>query len=443
MMDNKLTNNINWKPLFPCISCVIGITIGQAYGSKIVLLASLCIYLLIMVLCDTSNLFSILCFFLPWSAVMKLSPTSISFCTIGFLCVFVKILYINKWKLKKEYFYVFSAIACLTFLSKMVHGYSIVNASHIVFLLMLIFFPIYIEENIDYISLEQVAIFFASGILLATATALLLQNNPNLMAYVGITDEGYVRITRISGFYPDPNFYSAQIITAIGCMLLLIKKSKLNLWLQYTILMLLIVAGMIAVSKSFVISLLILLLIWMISLLIEKGELSTMIRNFALFLIFSFVLLSTDIAKEYVADIMARFEVVDSTQTLTTGRNLLWLEYVNYFIDNPIELLIGKGFTSVFLGVHKGSHNTLIQCLYQLGTLGTGVLYLIVHRAVWRIRGVTKGDILEQLMMFLACFSMWMGIDTLFWDDFFITISIYIICTHYICTENRSLSFYE
>lgn len=443
MMDNELTSNISWKLLFPCIFCVIGITIGHAYGSKIVLLASLCVYLTIMVLCDTSNLFSILCFFLPWSAVMKLSPTSISFCSIGFLCVFVKILYLNKWKLKKEYFFVFSAIACLTFLSKIVHGYSIFNASYIVFLLMILFFPIYIEENIDDISLEQVTIFFASGILLATATALLMQNNPDLMAYVGITDEGYVRITRISGFYPDPNFYSAQIITAIGCMLLLIKKSKLNLWLQYTFLVLLVMAGMIAVSKSFIIALLVILSIWIISLLIEKGDLSTMIRVFALLSIFTLILLSTDVAKEYIVDIIARFEVADSTQTLTTGRNLLWLEYLNYFIQNPIEFLIGKGFTSVFVGVHKGSHNTLIQCFYQLGAVGVGVLFLAVHSIVRRIRGTTKGNILTQLMILVACFLMWMGIDTLFWDDFFITISIYIICTHYICTDNRSLSFYE
>lgn len=435
--ENSTKQIINSGSLLKCLVCVCFVAAAHAVGSTPLSYMALFVYLCIITFAKTEDLLQLMLFFIPWSAVLKPTPSTISFCSVTMLIASAKLALKPKLRFRTGNLIVGSLFAGITVFAKLLHTYSF-GTQYILFLIMLMFFPIFLENYRDDISFENAVVFYSFGIISATVASLILQNNPNLRAYIKVIQYTNIGVTRLSGFYPDPNFYSAQVATAIGLLLVLINKSKLSVSFTSTLAVSLILCGLISVSKSFMICLLLIAAVWLFCCLIERKGQSRFLRTMLILTVCLNILLATGSVSELIDEYLIRFGMADSAQTLTTGRSELWKLYLRYFAENPVELLIGKGFTSTFAGVPKGSHNTLIQCLYQLGLFGTLIIIRGVHSTLSCLKKAKVGSGYSMLI-FLSCFSMWLGIDVLFWDDFFLTISLFIVGMCYVADKNQNL----
>lgn len=430
-INNSTVRIINWKSLLCCLGCVLFVAFAHARGSMIISFLALLIYLSIIAFSQTKDLLQLMLFFLPWSAVLKPTPTMISFASIAMLISLGKLLLQKDLRFRRIHLEVFCLIVGITIVGKIIHSYSF-GTNYFMFLIMILFFPIYLEKYKDELCFENAVIFFSFGIISATVVSLILSNNTNMLEFIKVIDYEYIGVRRLCGFYPDPNFYSAQVVTALGGVLILVNKSRMNPIFNSFLVIALVACGLIAISKSFLICLGILTIIWLLCSMREhKGHKKIMMVLLILAISIT-ALLQFGIFSDIINEYLIRFSSVDDASSLTTGRSELWKAYFQYFFDNPLELLIGKGFTSTLDGVPKGSHNTIIQCLYQLGILGTILIAISIFNTLTYIKKGTKISLGYVLLLLATCFSMWMGIDTLFWDDFFLIISFFIVGICYV-----------
>ena len=121
----------------------------------------------------------------------------------------------------------------------------------------------------------------------------------------------------------------------------------------------------------------------------------------------------------------------------------IWRNYIHEFLNNPITLLFGEGYTSINLN-NKSSHNTLIQVVYQFGLIG---MPLLISWVVISLRNLftqlNAGHVKwkHALLMCVGVALPWMGIDILQFDEFFLLPVYAVIGIAYSTrsTENKKL----
>ena len=69
---------------------------------------------------------------------------------------------------------------------------------------------------------------------------------------------------------------------------------------------------------------------------------------------------------------------------LFSGRNLLWIDYINYIYNNKFQILVGNGFFSDEKKISYLSHphNQYLTIFYILGILGFIVYYLFYLKVI-------------------------------------------------------------
>ena len=435
MLIANTDKTINYNYLLICLVCVVAVSIAHIIGNMAVISCVLLFYLCIVFFTKMPYLLQVMVFFVPWSAILKVTPNSISFCSIAMLLMLIKLIF-NPIKFRMPILIMLVLLIMSTLIGKLMHSYFI-SLSYIMFFIMFFSFYVYIEKYSRYIMFENLIIFYSIGIISASFLSLILRNSPNITQFIKVIEYDYMDVTRLSGFYPDPNFYSAQIVTAIGGILVLINKSKIKLSFLMTLFLLLMTCGLLSVSKSFLLSIIILLFLWILCCLKEKnGRNKILFSLFVLTIIGSIVFLLKDHFSVF-GEYQRRFVSGEGISSLTTGRSDLWMKYFRYIFDNPLVLLLGMGLSSTLEGVSKGSHNTLIQCFYQFGLIGTTILLSIIFYSMFNLLKGLKIELRYFFLMAFSCFFMWMGIDILLWDDFFLTISLFFIGLIYIGEPDR------
>ena len=402
----------NLSQLLLCTILVIGLCGAQILGNSLLILTVCALFLLLITWTSwRDQAFPLLLFFLPWSALLKLSPGGKSFYTIALLLV-CGIQFI-RCKLSVNSLCLLSAIVifALTITSKLLDG-SGLSFAYLMFLVMLVLFPNMRQEKLNFPTLS---IFFSLGILLAALSARSFADFPAISRYITVhSGEG---VLRYSGFYGDANFYSAHISAAISALALLILKEERHFYRLScgAMLLALFYCGSLAASKAFFLTLFFVFLLW-IPLVFRKRSIG--FKFSALFcLILSVICI---IAFGWLDTLFFRLQNISDLSSLTTGRSELWLDYLRNLMNEPKVFLLGVGLSGGKLyGV--SSHNTILQILYQLGLLGGGAL------AAWLLC-VLREALPKQwyrcfphaLMLAIGCFLPWMALDLLFFDEFFL-----------------------
>ena len=131
---------IEKKQIIMVVISVGLILASQMIGDMMIILCSLVFYLFTILSAPAGYLVPMMLFYLPWSTIIKLSPSSISFASVATLLVFIRMFFMQKSALinKKAFLSVFG-LFIVTFLSKIFHGYSFAT-SYIMFFVMLIAF---------------------------------------------------------------------------------------------------------------------------------------------------------------------------------------------------------------------------------------------------------------------------------------------------------------
>lgn len=365
----------------------------------------------------------VILFFIPFAPLLKLRPGTISFFTIALLLTYGICTVTGSRQIKVLHLIPALLLVVMTLIVKTAYGYSADN-TYVMLAVTLLLVPFLVHEMDETYDFFWLAVCFALGICLAAITAQYLTIFPTISRYITIDVNAAFAISRRSGYVGDPNFYSAHITTALsGILLLLLKETKRNKqFVLAALACLLLYCGMLSVSKSFVLISLCLLLLWVVTLLLQRGKLSIKVTLIVALAIVGLFLLSSTVFTDMLDQVFSRFSQGSNMSDFTTGRTDVWVSYISAMFEDVKLLLFGQGCTRVILG-EKATHNTLLQCIFQLGIIGIALLILwIVFFFQTLLRGVRlqKQQIVRLAMVLIGTFGPWIALDYLFFDEFFL-----------------------
>ena len=410
--------------LLACLLLVLAQTVGNGFLLLLVLIGCL---LLAALACRQGLAIPVLLFFLPWSPLMKLAPGRISFYTIGLLICCALALAQDGMRLTVRQVVLAASLMALTLTAKILQTGSITN-DYLMFVFMLLLFPCVARSCPRATSFRCATMFFAGGIFSAAILARLVAHYPNISRYIIV--ESYLTVTRLSGFYGDPNFYSAHVTACLAGVLVLLSREteKRRQILLAAVSVALLYCGLLSASKTFVLTVACLFLFWL-PILLERGNYGSARTRllFGVLCAVAFVLVSPAF-RQVLQIIGARFTEGEGLAGLTTNRTTLWLQYLTAFVHDIPLTLFGAGYTSVNL-FRKASHNTLIQAVYQFGILGIPLLLVWLWHLLADMFPESDKPLAGWKYTVLLCvgsFLPWMALDILQYDEFFL-LPVYVL----------------
>lgn len=405
------------------VAIALALCMAQIRGSTILILGCLAAYLALLGwTCSRNVTLPVLLFFLPWSPLMRTSPTSFSFFTFGLVLVCAISVLKKRFRFKRYHIVAGILLAFMTLLSKLLDG-NWISFDYIAFMMLIVLFPVVKEESTEEkYDFYECVLFFSLGIIVAALCAQNFATYANIRKY--ITVQSYLTITRMCGFYGDPNFYAAQITAALGgCLFAILSESEKRRIVGLGVLILfLMYCGFMSGSKSFVIVTATMLVLWVAEMLRMRGKVGRKIL-LIIFGVFSAVYIaSSALFGGWIDIILTRFSFSTNLSTLTTGRMELWQSYQAEILGDAKVLFLGKGFTNVKVN-DRGSHSTVIQAVYQLGILGVPVLIGWIgcfFSGLPKMSKAQKKKTVSVYLLLVGVFLPWMAIDAMFFDEFFL-----------------------
>ncbi len=409
--------------LWLSIIIVFGVALMQVLNSSIGLLVFLAGFGALTVFAAVKDMaVPILLFFLPWSPLLKLQPGTMSMYSIALLAVMLVFMFRNSKSFSFGHIFPAALLFVQTIIVKTVTDDPIDNG-FILFFACLVLFPIIASEKDKEYDYYTLVVFFSLGIITAALSAQQLVVFPTISRYITIHE--YSSLTRLSGYYGDPNFYSAHVAAAIsGALVLLINEWKLSRKIVlFIVFIALLYCGFLSVSKSFALIVICIALFWIVEVLFRKGRISGKLMMLLALAIGGVFVLSSILFTDLIDMMMDRFLGGNhNLSDFTTGRTDLWLSYLRTFEDQPAMMLFGEGFTEKLIN-NRGSHNVLIQSIYQFGIVGTVTLVIWVlsyFKSMLRHARIYSNNIVQILVLAAGAFGPWLAIDPIMFDEFFL-----------------------
>lgn len=425
--------------LIGCLLIALLLCFVQISGSRMLIAACLAGFLAFHFwACYKNDAFCVLLFFLPWSPLMRLNHSGISFFTLALLLTCLFYFQKNDFRFALYQILLTAFLAITTLIAKGIQSDPIEN-NYLFFFAMILLFPCATKEICSAASFARLTLFFACGIIMAALSAQKAAAYPNISRYINV--DSYLTIARLSGYYWDPNFYSAHITACLaGIQVLLSREKQRSRLLVWMILFFaLIYCGMLSASKSFIVVLACLFLVW-IPMLLERGNINGKIALVFGILCAGAVFLSSSAVQKLLSIVEVRFSYASNVSELTTGRTDLWMRYFYEFTHNILLTLFGVGYTSVTLE-NAASHNTIIQGVFQFGVLGFPALCAWMAFTLKRASGsmLRYYRLNYSLLMSIGVVLPWMALDILFFDEFFL-LPIYAVIGITYSMQNAEIS---
>jgi len=430
-----ITINKNHILMLLCTMIAIMLCIGHVLGNTIFVMLAMVLYMGVIIWTSmTGKVLYMLCFFLPWAPLIKFEPGTMSLYTVGLIgaCVLVWIRY--RISVQK---YILPAIALimLLFIVRLFYGFGLDN-SFIMFCIMLLLFPIMgwdLHKTYDFYHLN---LFFSVGVISAALSAYYLVQYSTIARFIDVYS--WSEITRYSGYYGDANFYSAHIAAALAGILVLFSSSGKRMWESILMAVVLLYCGLLSASKSFVITVAVVLLLWILQILNIRRNMSYKVMIIIVIIAVAIGIFASETFSVVFSIIAIRFGNTSDISDLTTGRSDIWMNYLRHMVSNLGILLFGKGYTNVMVA-GRASHNTLLQGVYQFGIVGFSI-FLVWLKGLFRITlqnlKIERKQYLACLILVIGVFLPWMGIDLLFFDEFFLMMFYFSLGFKWICEHS-------
>ena len=433
-----VTSNKDHRLIFLCILISGLLCVGHVTVSRLIVTLSIALYLGCIVWTSMKGkVLYFLCFFIPWAPLMKFEPGTMSFYTIGLIgaCLLTWI-----WHRMSTKTYIVPAMALIMmlFAVRMYYGYGIDN-SFIMFCIMLLLIPIVgldMHRTCDFYHLN---LFYSVGIIIAALSAYYLVRYPSIAGFIDVYS--WNEITRYSGYYEDANFYSAQIAAALAGLLVIMITFRKRMLESIVLSVVLLYCGLLSASKAFVITAVIVVLLWILQVLSLRGNMSYKVTVIMGIAIIAIGIIASNAFESVFKVIAIRFSNNENVSDLTTGRSDTWLNYIDYWESSPGSLLFGKGYTSVIVGRYS-THNTIFQSVFQFGLVGLPffIVWLVkLFQITMRKIKIKQSHYLLCLILVLGVALPWMGIDLLFFDEFFLMMFYISLGFKWICDHSNEL----
>lgn len=271
---------------------------------------------------------------------------------------------------------------------------------------------------------KKVLYYFVFGLLLSGIVALFVDVIPNLEEYIVLDRviELKDKVTRASGLYTDPNYYSLALLMAIAGLLGLFvaKRAGISVVVVSVVLVLL---GSTTVSKSFLLVLAAAYVYFVVSLFLRKRYGIAM-----LFSIVGMVLFVAVISGRIgiFNNILARLEAsAGDVNALTTNRSSLWEVYLSHiFGDDLFVTFFGHGVGADFPG-SAAAHSTILDLLYYYGIVGSVLFIAVCWGAVGK--GMSRCFTAMNSFSWIILIVMALALSCLMFFDFAFMIILAVV----------------
>lgn len=388
---NKGKSNIG----FVCISSVITFLIVLV-GLRLSYVYILWILLGIGIAFFYENKYAYILLFatIPYTAVMKLSTSSVSFFTYYLLAV-AFIVVLKNTQLNRRFLMGIIVFILVTFYDvgnaltdwiKMIAGFLLVND----------FCRQY--ENEDG---PIYCVAFANGLIGASIIGLQKSSNYLVGRFFNDFNTEYINgqnINRFSALYQDPNYFSVSIVIAVFILLAFVINKRLDKRIGIVLSLVLLYFGSLSYSKMFFIAISVSLLI----LLFIKVRKS---KYFFVSLFLGIVALAVIIKylgnTSFYIGMVSRFD----KGGIDNGRISLIKSYLGVIFNSFKISTIGAGIGAGFVGTH-GSHNTYIELIYNFGVVGSCIYIFTLISAIKPYSKVRKVGVESKILIIVFMFMI-------------------------------------
>ena len=416
MGENKKIFGFSKNMFLQCILLYIGIWGGLLVNNYIFLVVAGGT-LLISLLAKIDITYYHLFFLLPFTVIFKLSPSSTSL--FAYLMIGTSIILL----LRKRSVHSIPVVMVLLFIGYTIIGmngnYTTVAKMVAGMILLYVFVTSVSPENF-----KNHILSFGLGMLGSSVIGTMKDTWARLTIYFEDIDYVYVngvRSIRFSGLNYDPNYYSIGVIIVIFLCLRLFFNKEGNRLLLGSLIASLVVFGFISYSKMFLLSVLLLAVIFV---LYRMKSPKHLITTFISVLVIGVMFYWWANQSGYLGTMLERLLGDD----ISTGRFDIWAGYIEYIWSSPMTLLFGDGLGSSYYLSH-GPHNAYIELIFFLGILGgtimvstiiciLGINKLVTHRKfidralviLFFVMIATLGIVTVNDLMFY-CMLLWISMN--------------------------------
>ena len=225
----------------------------------------------------------------------------------------------------------------------------------------------------------------------------------------------------------DRNYFSTVLAVAIALIVLYLQKYKTSeLSFKITCLVILCAGGVISMSRTFIIAMVWVALMFAIMMFNARKK-----RNLLILLLIGIFIffMYFDTVMAVVTRVLARF--TDSTVQGGNGRIEIWGDYLSLTFSTPLRMLFGNGLainyvnSGVFVYIE---HNTLIQMISSIGFLGSCSMLVCYYTVYSNV--LTKNKFFQNIfayMPLLVAFTGYFNISAFFLAHFDISVFVCII----------------
>lgn len=267
-------------------------------------------------------------------------------------------------------------------------------------------------QSINSDNIDKVTLSYASGVIFGSIVSLLRDRIPNMLEYVSYKSTamkysdsvGFTRITRFSGLWGDPNYYSIHLILCIILCAVLFSKKRINNVLFYSIYAFTAIMGAMTGSKSFFLMLVVVTGFVIFILAKDRQYFHLSIFSIAIIIGAVFVFSGRISVFSFVLERLLS-PSTEGSSDLSTGRLSIWSSYLNFWWENPLRFLFGTGIESGFM--FRVPHNTYIDFPAIFGILGTFVFWTpIVYcsKTIWEKK--RQGTIYPLIVIMIMIFFL-------------------------------------
>ena len=342
-----------------------------------------------------------------------------SFFTVLFFLVILKLTI----KLHKISVWLVVSLAVLSLYSLAFSGFS--ELSTIITMVSGILLLYYLRnEKLD-TDINITVIVYSIGIVLSSTLALLKDSLPTIELFV---DESMLKLkgteyaSRFSGLQGNPNYYTLDVTIALAAIVVLLYNNR-NTKIHTIFLVILSVFGLMSVSKSFLITWILLILCWLF-ISIKQG-----VRKTIKFLIVAMIgaMVVYFFAYEYINSYIYRL-IGDGSGTIediTTGRSEIWTGYISEILNNMKILFFGNGLNTMSEEIGIRTHNTYLELLFSLGIIGAMVLLISLRISMGKIR-LGQGVLIPIIILMIRMLALGMLTYDNLW--FYLAIILLLSC---------------
>lgn len=373
MMESSRTQFINPTNL----SCLLGtlfVLLKILSGSNLFLVLFLVTASVGMLLEKPENKIKIILFFTPWAYAIKFQFAQTSlFTVLGIVYCLIILLTIVLKRIEVHPYYLISMLLFVGYIlfSLMLNASTSLRGavSFIATFATVYLAVVFVEKRSTFKSCARV---YAAGLTVSSVIAFLGAYVPGIRLYLDSYIIQYTVNTdsqlysRFSGLDIDPNYYAIQILIGLSCIVMIILAREAKL-IDYLLALMLVIFGLLSLSKMFLLSLVLLTALLLLQML--KHDLKQLMKIMVLFI--GLLAVGWVYARDYFYEAFL-FRFLDqgtSAASLTTGRSTIWFNYI-YGITEDLKLMIfGNGLTGEYLN-GEISHNMYLIAWYYLGLVG-------------------------------------------------------------------------